>query len=391
MKRHGLLPFLGAGALLASGSFSSPLAASAATGVQVAASNLFSGPGGLPLVSLVPSLGSAQNFAVLAASTVTNTGATIITGGLGVSPGTTVTGFPPGILNGTLHAGDPVALQAQADLTLAYNNLAGMACGTTLTGQDLGGLTLAPGVYCFATTAQISGALTLDAQGNPNAVFVFQIGSTLTTAINSSVQVINGGQPANVFWQVGSSATLGTGTAFVGNVVALASVTLTTGASVTGRVLARTAAVTMDTNVVTLTLQAGASPYGTSSPGCAGPLAIGATSVPQVGNASFAITCDNAPPSAAGILGVSFFPLASPVSTLGIDIWIDIGSSSFFGVLVASDPTGAALIPTPIPNDPAFVGGQAFMQFAWLGPSSPPPCPATGISASNALAIVVLQ
>jgi ice-binding like protein len=391
MKRHGLLPFLGAGALLASGSFSSLLAGSAAPGVQVAASNLLSGPGGLPLASVVPSLGSAQNFAVLAASTVTNTGATTVTGNLGISPGTALTGFPPGIVVGTIHAGDPIALQAQGDLTLAYDNLAGMACTTTLTGQDLGGLTLTPGVYCFATTAQMSGTLTLDAQGNPNAVFVFQIGSTLTTAIASSVQVINGGQPAYVFWQVGSSATLGTGTAFVGNVLAMASVTLTTGASVTGKVLARTGAVTMDTNDVTQALPAGTSTYGTSTPGCTGPLAIGATSSPQVGNASFAITCDNAPPNAAGLLGFSTRPLTSPVSILGFDVWIDIGSPDFFGVSVTSDPTGASLIPIPVPNDPAFIGGQVFAQFAWVGPSSPPPCPATGFSTSNALAIVVLQ
>jgi hypothetical protein len=170
MKCRVLLPFLGAGALLASGSLSSLLAGSAPTGVQVAAPNLPSGPGGVSLPSLAavaPSLGSAQNFAVLAASTVTNTGATTVTGDLGVRPGTAVTGFPPGIVNGTIHAADAVALQAQTDLTVAYNILAGMACSTTLTGQNLGGLTLTPGVYCFASTAQLTGTLTLNARATP--------------------------------------------------------------------------------------------------------------------------------------------------------------------------------------------------------------------------------
>ena len=140
------------------------------------------------LAQTAPSLGTAQSFAVLGGSTVTNTGPTIITGDLGVSPGTAVTGFPPGIVTGgTIHAADAVALQAQSDTTTAYNDLAGQACTIDLTGQDLGGLTLVPGVYCFSSSAQLTGALTLDAEGDPNAVWVFQIGSTLTTASNSSV------------------------------------------------------------------------------------------------------------------------------------------------------------------------------------------------------------
>jgi hypothetical protein len=324
---------------------------------------------------------------------VTNTGATTVTGNLGLSPGTAVTGFPPGIVIGTIHAADPVALQAQTDLTVAYNNLAGMACGTTLTGQDLGGLTLVPGVYCFASTAQLTGTLTLDAQGNPNAVFVIQIGTALTTAAASAVQVINGGQPSYVFWQVGSSATLGASTAFVGNLVALASVTLGAGSNVTGRVLARTAAITMDTNAVTPALPVGASPYGTSTPGCAGPLAIGASSVPQVGNASFAITCDNAPPNLSagpgGLLVISNAALATPVSIAGADVWVDGSQAAHFPVIAGSNTAGAAVIPIPIPNIPALAGMQLFVQFFWAGPSSPPPCQPGGISASNALAITV--
>jgi type VI secretion system secreted protein VgrG len=204
-----------------------------------------------PLFATAPGLGTATSFAVLGASTVTNTGPTIVTGDLGVSPGSAVTGFPPGlVVGGTIHAADAVAAQAQADATVAYNTLAGLACNTNLTGQDLGGLTLTPGVYCFSSSAQLTGILTLDGQGDPNAVFVFQIGSTLTTASASSVVLINSASACNVFWQVGSSATLGTGTQFQGNILALASDKLTTGVNVTGRVIALTAAVTMDSNTV---------------------------------------------------------------------------------------------------------------------------------------------
>ncbi len=198
-----------------------------------------------------PSLGTADSFAVLGGSTVTNTGPTVVNGDLGVSPGSAVTGFPPGTVNGTTHAADAVAAQAQSDVTIAYNDLAGRACNTNLTGQDLGGLTLTTGVYCFSSSAQLTGTLTLDAQGDPNAVFIFQIGSTLTTASGSGVNLINGAKSCNVFWQVGSSATLGTTTTFRGNILALTSITATTGATVDGRLLARNAAVTLDTNTVT--------------------------------------------------------------------------------------------------------------------------------------------
>jgi hypothetical protein len=198
-------------------------------------------------------LGTAQSFAVLGASTVTNTGATTVGGNLGVDPGLAVTGFPPGLVaGGTIHAGDAVAHQAQSDTTTAYIALAGEALTVDLTGQDLGGKTLAPGVYRYSSSAQLTGSLTLNAEGNPKAVFVFQIGSTLTTASNSSVLVINGAQDCNIFWQVGSSATLGTTTAFKGNILALTSVTLNTGATVSGRTLARNGAVTMDANHVSI-------------------------------------------------------------------------------------------------------------------------------------------
>jgi type VI secretion system secreted protein VgrG len=208
----------------------------------------------VPAVATAPSLGTASSFAVLAGSTATNTGDTTINGDLGVSPGTAITGFPPGIVTGATHLADAVALQAQNDVTTAYNALAGQACDTDLTDQDLGGRTLTPGVYCFSSSAQLTGALTLDAVGDPGAVFVFQIGSTLTTASNASVVMTNGANQCNVYWQVGSSATLGTDTAFAGSILAGASITLNTGADVIGRVLAREGAVTMDNNVISYDL-----------------------------------------------------------------------------------------------------------------------------------------
>jgi hypothetical protein len=196
-------------------------------------------------------LGTAQAYGVLGASTVTNTGPTTITGSVGVSPGNAITGFPPGLASAPIHAGDAAALQAQNDTTLAYNFLASQPCGTTLTG-DLGGRTLVPGVYCYASSAQLTGTVTLDGLGNPASLFIFQVGSALTTASASRVALINGAQACNVWWQMGSSATLGTTTAFAGTLVALASDTLTTGATLVGRALARTGAVTLDTNVITI-------------------------------------------------------------------------------------------------------------------------------------------
>lgn len=199
-------------------------------------------------------LGTAGSYAVLAGTTVTNTGPTTIDGNVGVSPGSAVTGLLPEMVSGgTIHLADADALQAQNDLTTAYNAAAGLTVTEILTGQDLGGLTLTPGVYFFESSAQLTGTLTLDAQGDPNALFVFQIGSTLTTASSSDVVFTNGGLGDNVFWQVGSSATLGTTTEFAGNILALTSITLNTGANINcGSALARNGAVTMDTNVVSI-------------------------------------------------------------------------------------------------------------------------------------------
>jgi len=222
-------------------------------------------------------LGTAGSFAVLAGSTVTNTGPSTINGDLGVSPGTAITGFPPGKVNGTTHAADAVAAQAQSDLTTAYNDAAGRTPASAVP-ADLGGLTLSPGVYRSASSVGLTGSLTLDAQGDPNAVFIFQAGSTLTTASGSRVNLINGAQPCNVVWQIGSSATLGSASVFVGNILALTSISLDDSVTVTGRTLARNGAVTGINDTITATRCAagtitppGTAPPGTAPPGTAPP------------------------------------------------------------------------------------------------------------------------
>ena len=205
-------------------------------------------------ILLATILGTAQSFAVLAGSTVTNTGTSAIVGNVGVSPGTAITGFPPGVISGgTLNAGNAVAAQAHADLLTAYDAIAGEASPSDddLTGQDLGGLTLLPGVYHFDTSASLNGTLTLDAEGNPNARFDFQIGTALLTATNSVVNIINGGDPENVYFQVGSSATLGTASTFEGNILADQNITVMSGATILdGRALALIGATTLDTNPI---------------------------------------------------------------------------------------------------------------------------------------------
>jgi hypothetical protein len=203
--------------------------------------------GGPPAIPL----GTACTFGILGATpNITSTGPTHVTGDIGVSPAASIVGFPPGTLTGTQHAGDATAATAQGDLTTAYNNAAGKAGGVAMV-ADIGGLTLTPGVYKQSTALGITGNLTLDGGGDANAAWIFQIGSTLTTATNNShVILINGANAHNVFWQVGSSATLGTNTVFQGTIMAQASITLTTGATLNGRALARTGAVTADSNPI---------------------------------------------------------------------------------------------------------------------------------------------
>jgi len=191
-------------------------------------------------------LGTAASFAVLAGQGVTNTGPTEVNGDLGTSPNPAVTGFPPGKVNGAIHQADAVALQAQNDLTTAYNDAAGRTPVTTIA-TELGGQTLQPGVYNSESgTFQITGTLTLDAQGDPNGIFIFQMAATLITASSSKVSLLGDASACSVFWQVGSSATLGTNSTFTGNILALTSIQVQTGVTVDGRALARNASVTLD-------------------------------------------------------------------------------------------------------------------------------------------------
>lgn len=209
------------------------------------------GVGGLIRAATSVSLNTVDGFAVLAGSGITNTGPTTITGDVGSFPTTTQTGFSSVTLNGINHTGDSIAQGAKIDLVTAYNNVAGQTPASTVP-AELGGTTKTAGVYNSTDgTFAITGTLTLDAQGNPNAVFIFNMASTLVTAGSSGVVLVNGAQACNVFWQVGSSATLGTNSSFIGNILALTSATLTTGTSVNGRVLARNGAVTLDSNIIT--------------------------------------------------------------------------------------------------------------------------------------------
>jgi Ice-binding-like len=197
-----------------------------------------------------PNLGLATGFAVLAGSSVSNTGLTQVTGDVGVSPGSTVTGFPPGMIAGNQHLADPTAQQAQNDLGTGYADAAAATPDADLSNQNLGGKTLTPGVYGFSSSAQLSGPSPLTLSGN--GVYIFKIGSTLDTAISSVVLLTNGAQGCAVFWQVGSSATFGSGSTFEGNVMALTNITMSTGAKiVSGRALAKNGAITLNTNQIT--------------------------------------------------------------------------------------------------------------------------------------------
>ena len=216
-------------------------------------------------------LGTSASYAVLGASTVTNIDSTVLSGNLGLYPGTSITGFPPGIvINGATYSGPGPAATAQADALAGYTYLQGLAPTDTLTGQDLGGLVLTPGVYFFTATAQLTGALTLNFEGQNNANIVFQIGSTFNTAADSTVTVINQGLDDNVYYQVGSSATLGAGTVFAGDLLASASVGLAAGVDITcGNVIALNAAVTLDDNTITTCTSTGSdvTPTSTTGPG----------------------------------------------------------------------------------------------------------------------------
>ena len=209
-------------------------------------------------LSPVP-LGAAANFAILAAAVVTNTSTpTTITGDVGIWPGTSMTNFPPGIVTGAIHVNDSTSQAAEAALAIAYGNAAGRVGPFTPAEGNVGGLTFTPGLYRSGTSTEISGGgnLTLDAGGDANAVFIFQIASTLTTSSGFGITLAGGAKPSQIFWEVGSSATIGVGSQFFGTILANTSITLVSGATLNGRALAGavsgTGAVTMDDNTVVL-------------------------------------------------------------------------------------------------------------------------------------------
>ena len=282
-------------------------------------------------VATAPPLGTTQSFAVLAGSAVTNTGNSIIRGDLGLSPGTAITGFPPGIVvpPGTIHATDAVALGAQNDATTAYNNLAGQACDFgPFVPTDLAGQTLVPGVYCYSSSVQNTGVLTLD--GLSTDVWVFRIGSTLTTGPGSSV--VGTGSNCNIFWQVGSSATLDTTTAFEGTIIALRSISMNNGVTLNGRALARDAAVTLINDTINAT-------------GCAGVPASEGVGVFKVFNPS--------PIVAGGVatLTITFVNTNAAAATLTAPFTDNLPA----GLVIASTPNvattcGGAGVPTAIPG-----------------------------------------
>lgn len=288
-------------------------------------------------------LGTAGSFAVLGGSTVTNTGPSIVNGDMGLSPGTSVTGFPPGIVNGAQHITDAVAAQSQSDLVTAYNAASGQSAGVILISGDLGGQIFTPGLYKSASSLGLTGTVTLDAQGNPNAVFVFQVGSALTTASASNVNLVGGAQACNVFWQIGSSATLGTHSNFVGTIMALSSITVNTGTSISGRVLARTGAVTLDTNPI-------------SKPTCVAPVVV---PPPVPATTTSTITAPQATTSSVAVI-VTQATTTPPVPT-ALTMTLSPVAAQAVTQTPSTVTTPVAATSIAIPNSPnTGAGGSAF-------------------------------
>lgn len=326
-------------------------------------------PSGVAGAAPAVGLGTTEAFAVLGASTVTNTGPTVISGDVGLSPGTSVTGFPPGIVNGTLHVTDGVAAQAQTDATTAYDAAAGLTPTGAVT-ADLAGQALVPGVY-RGPTLSLTGALTLDGGGDAGAVFVFQAGSTLTLGSGSVVSLINGASACNVFWQVGSSAALGTSSTLAGTVVALTSVTAATGARVEGRLIARTGAVTLDTNTVTRPLCGGlvVAPAPAATPTATVDAPVAASPTPSASPSASPTTSPGASPAAATSPSPAPPPLASPSPPAAVP-------ASAQPLSIAA-PT---LTPVPSGNSPDQLAPGPGPQAPPLPPGSTPQLPTTGAS-----------
>ena len=300
------------------------LLAASISAVSVAIAMTGAAPADASAATPVVGLGTAAPYSVLGGQAVTNTGPTTLSGDLGVSPGTAITGFPPGIVGGSRHSADAAAGMAQADAAIAYNDAAGRASTQAVAG-DLVGRTLNDGVYTSSGPLALSGTLTFDGQGDPSSVFIVQVASTLITATASHVLAINGAQACHIFWQVGSSATLGTASTFQGTILASASVTVTTSAHVKGRALARTGSVTLDNDVFT-------------SPDCAN------TTPPAAAAATTTVV--NLPPSATSgtsvVIGGTVTGTSGPIT----------GTVGFYsnGVLIGTapvNPSGHATITVP--------------------------------------------
>jgi hypothetical protein len=301
-------------------------------------------PGASAVTQPVP-LGTAASYAVLAGTTVTNTGLTTVNGDLGVSPGTAVTGFPPGQLNGTLHSNDGPAMQAHSDLVIAYDDAVARTTTDTVAGE-LGGTTRTAGVYgSVSGTFNIAGTVTLDAQGDPNAVFIFKAVSTVITAASSAVDLVNGAQSCNVFWQVGSSATLGANSTLRGSLLAFTSITVGAGLLVDGRAMAINGAVTMDTDTIT-------------RPTCQPPgvLSINAPAAADLGSGSPAgsvsaslgpvtVTDERGLPSAswtATVIATDFAAGVQIISSSNVSYWSGLATSTIgTGTFTSGQPTAA--------------------------------------------------
>lgn len=294
---------------------------------------------GLQAAELPVNLGSAANFSVLASSTVTNTGATSVNGDVGVSPGSALTGFPPGqVTGGSLHSADGAAALAQGALTVAYIDAAGRSTAPVTVAGDLGGQTLAPGLYKSTSSLGITGVLTLDGQGDANSVFIFQVASALTTASGSQVILIGGARASNIFWQVGSSATLGTNSIFHGTILAQASVSLTTGAALNGRALARTGAVTLDGNTV---VNPGPPATGGTSTALTVTCPSSAAQV-GVGYNSIVVATGGTPPYTLSVTGSLPSGLSLSASTGAITGTPTAGGASSFTVNAVDSASGSA-------------------------------------------------
>jgi len=310
-------------------------------------------------------LGTAAAASVLAGAGVTNTGPSVLNRDLDTSPTPAITGFPPGTVGGTTHAGDATAAQAQSDLTIAYNAAASAPSTQNVTGVDLGGKTLTQGVYTASTSMALNGPLPLTLNGGASSVFIFQAGTTLITGSNSSVLLTGGAQACNVFWQVGSSATLGTNTTFVGNILAQASITANTGATIDGRALARTGAVTLDNNVFTSSGCVATSPPSPVTPGPVTPGPV--TPVPVT-------TAPGRPSSGAptGTGPTAGTPAAGPTAgTPAAASPTGVGSS---GRTSTPRTNASPSSPTPAPAamPPVFLGGSGATLIASPAVVGPP-------------------